>query len=121
MRRKWLAFLFFAVLSATACSSAVSTNPNDYVGEYVFTPYNSDTAQFADFVILKKDFTAVEIRFSKDSGQVLTTEKRWSVYSSNTKDKELVIGDFGHPIEGSGVKIKLHNNYDLGTYYEKIR
>lgn len=111
----------FGVLFAMGCSSPVSINPNDYVGEYVFKPYNSDTGQFADFVILKRDLTALEVRFSKDSGQTSTTEKRWSIYSRGTKDKEIVIGDFGHPIEGSGAKIKLHNNYDLGTYYEKVR
>ena len=120
---KQIRFIFLALIVACAssCSSTVSKNPNDYVGEYVFKPYNSDTAQFADFVILKKDFKAVEIRFSKKSGQISTTEKGWYLYNSSDKGSEIVIGDFGHPIEGSGATIKLQNNYDLGMYYEKVR
>jgi hypothetical protein len=117
-RRMWCALV---LLCSSACSSTVSRNPEDYVGEYVFRPFNSDTEQFADFVILKKDLKAVEIRFSKQSGQVVTAEKRWYLDSPSNKRTQLVIGDFAHPVEMSGRTIKLRNNYDLGTYYEKVR
>lgn len=117
-RRMWCALM---LLCSSACNSTVSRNAGDYVGEYVFRPFNLDTEQFADFLILKKDFKAVEIRFSKQAGQVATVEKRWYLDTPNNKGSQLVIGDFAHPIEVSGRTIKLQNNYDLGTYYEKVR
>jgi hypothetical protein len=119
MKRKWLACLFFSMLSATGCSSAPSTNPNDYVGEYVFKPSNASPGDLASFVILKKDQTAVEIHFSKDTGQVQTTQTKW--YLSHTTGENVVIGDFSHPVEGSRSAIKLGINDDLGQYYEKVR
>jgi hypothetical protein len=108
------------VFLAMGCSSAVSTNTADYVGEYVSRPFNSNISPFADFLILKADSKAVEIRVSRNSGQVTTTEATWSLDRKGT-DVALAIGDFSHPIEGRGAKIKLHNNYDLGMYYEKVR
>jgi hypothetical protein len=104
---------------ATGCRPAASTNPNDYVGEYVFKPSNTLPGDSASFVILKKDQTAVEIRFSKDTGEVQTTQKRW--YLSRTTGENVVIGSFSHPVEGSRSIIKLRINGDLGQYYEKIR
>lgn len=119
MRRRWLVCLILAVLSATGCSSTVSTNPNDYVGEYIFKPSNAAPGDFASFVVLKKDQTAVEIRFSKDTGQVQTTQKKW--YLTHTTGENVVIGNFSHPVEGSRSTIKLGINDDLGQYYEKVR
>ncbi len=118
MKRKWLICAFLGLLSAAGCSSA-STNPNDYVGEYVFKPSNASPGDFASFVILKKDQTAVEIRFFRDTGQVQTTQTKW--YLSHTTGENVVIGNFSHPVEGSRSEIKLSINDDLGQYYEKVR
>ena len=98
---------------------AASTNIDDYVGEYVLEPNNAPTGEYADFVILKKDRSALEIRFSKDTGQVLTTQKSW--YLSHTTGENVVIGTFSDPITVFGSQIKLHINHDLGQYYDKIR
>lgn len=119
MKQKWLTCLLFAMLPATGCSSAASTNLNDYVGEYIFKPSNAAPGDFASFVILKKDQTAVEIRFFKETGEVQTTQKKW--YLSHTTGENVVIGNFSHPVEGSRSAIKLGINDDLGQYYEKVR
>ena len=63
---------FVAIFAVIGCSSIASTNPDDYVGEYVFKPSNSAPGDFASFLILQRDHTAVEIRFSKETGQVTT-------------------------------------------------
>ena len=119
MIRKLLVCLFFAIFSATGCSSAASTNANDYVGEYIFKPTNADPGEFASFVILQKDQTAVEIVFLKETGEVRTTRKKW--YLTKTTGENVVIGSFTHPVEGSRSTIKLGINDDLGQYYEKVR
>lgn len=119
MRRNWLVCFLVAMLSASGCSSSVSTNPNDYEGEYVFKPNNASPGDFASFVILKKDQTAVEVHFSKATGQVQTTQTRW--YLSHTTGENVVIGNFSHPVEGSKSAIKIGINEDLGQYYEKVR
>ena len=118
MRRRWLACLFLAVLSATGCSSTVSTNPNDYVGEYIFKPSNAAPGDFASFVILKKDQTTVEIRFSKDTGQVQTTQGKW--YLARGTAEEVVIDKRAYPIHRSDSTIRLTIN-EVGQYYEKVR
>lgn len=111
-----LSLILFAVLG---CSSPASTNPNDYVGEYVFRPFDSDPGKFADLIILKSDSTAVEIRFSKATGEVTTTQTKWDLSSRN--GEFVGIGDFSHPVEGSRSEIKLGINDDLGQYYVKVR
>jgi hypothetical protein len=122
MKRKCLECFAFAVLFATGCGSSVSTNPADYVGEYIFTPTFSDPGDFASFVILKQDHTAVEIRFSKASGQVQTTTEKWELdLSAKDHYTSLGIGKFSHSIERSGSTIKLGINSDLNLYYEKVR
>ena len=117
MRQKWQA-LFLLIIALAACSRPVSTNNDDYVGEYIFTPVNADPGKFADFVILKKDHSAVEIRFSKNTGQVVTAETQWHLDPG--LNEELVIGNFAHSIEGPRATIKLGIS-DAGEYYEKIR
>ncbi len=107
------------MLLQTACGSAASTNTGDYVGEYVFKPANATPGKFANFVILKKDQTAVEIRFSPQTGEITTTQEKW--YLSHTTGENVVIGRFSHPIERSGSTVKLGINDDLGQYYEKVR
>ncbi len=106
------------LLVAAGCSSSVSTNADDYVGEYVFKPSNARPGDFADFLILKKDRTAVEYRFSKETGEIVTSQKAW--YLSYTTAQNVVIGKFSHPIERSGSTIMLKIN-DVGQYYEKVR
>ena len=92
-----------------------------YVGEYVFTPGEADVPQmFADFIVLRPDGIAMEVRYSKSSGQATITEKHWKIEDSPTARK-IIIGDFGHPIEGRGDDIRLFISYDLNEYYQKIR
>ena len=121
MKRKWPACLLFAALSAAGCGTSASTNPNDYVGEYIFVPTYADPGNFASFVILKQDHTAVEIRFSKATGQVQTTQEKWGL-DHDAKDNLdfLAIGNFSHSIERSGSTIKLGIS-DHGEHYEKVR
>lgn len=112
--------LFLAALLLAACSSsAPSTNPDEYVGEYVLMPANSDPGDFASFVILKRDRTAVEVRFHRTTGEMSTMQKKW--YLTHSTEEDVVIGQFSHPIELSGSLIKLTINKDLGQYYEKVR
>ncbi len=118
MKRKWFLYLLL-VACIVGCTSTASTNPNDYVGEYVFKPSNVSPGAFASFLILKKDQSAVEIRFSKDTGEVQTTRKEWHL--AHTTGENLVLGDFSHPIEGTSSTTKLVINGDLGQYYEKVR
>jgi len=123
MKRTLLTNLFFILLTI-GCNTEVSIDPNDYVGEYVFRPFYSkseDTERFASFLILKKDFTAVEIRTLPDFENVMVYEKKWRLFTHPGIEPRVSIGDRGHPIEKSGKVIKLINNYDLGMYYEKVR
>ena len=115
--RKRLASLFLVALFVTGCRSTVSTSADDYVGEYVFKPIYTDPGDFASFVILRKDRTAIEIRFSKETGAVQTTEKKWSL--SYTTGQNVGIGNFSHPVEGSRSTIKLGINEDLGQVLRK--
>lgn len=120
MTRKWLAIVFLSFTAGAGCSTPVSTNTNTYIGEYVFKPNNANPGKFADFLILKGDGTAVEIRFSKDTGQISTTQENWRLYPG-TYEEDVIIAKRGYPIERSGATIKLTINDDLGQYYEKIR
>jgi hypothetical protein len=119
MKRKWIACLLALAPWISGCRSTASTNPNDYVGEYIFVPTYADPGDFASFVILKSDHTAVELRFSKATGQVQMTQEKWDL--SYTVEENVGIGDFSHPIERSGSTIKLGINEDLGQYYQKVR
>ncbi len=119
MRRSLLACFFLVLFAVIGCNSPASKNPNDYIGEYIFQPYGSDPGRFADFLILKSDFTAVEVRFSKATGQLTTTQTKWDLSSRN--GEYIGIGDFSHPVEGSRSEIKLGINDDLGQYYVKVR
>lgn len=118
MKKLWMVCLLFAGFMAAGCSAAVSTNPNDYVGEYVFKPNNAAPGGFASFVILKQDHTAVEIRLSKDTGQVQTTQGKW--YLDRGTDEEVVIDKRAYPIHRSDSTIRLTIN-EVGQYYEKVR
>ena len=135
MKQTLLIVLIFELLFITGCNSDVSTDWNDYVGEYVFTsnvvPRGKFT-NFADVVILKKDKTAVEIRFFKDTDQVQITETTWDLRPREMKlrllgrdfpytEVYLSLKGFSHPVEGSPPEIKLGAHSDLGLYYIKVR
>jgi hypothetical protein len=117
--RGYARLLVFAGLFLTGCSSAPSTNRNDYVGEYVLIPADADPGDFANFVVLRRDRMAVEVRFDKVTGEVSTTKTKW--YLLHGYNDDVVIGKRGYPIELSGSLIKLNIDGDLGQYYQKVR
>jgi hypothetical protein len=119
MNPKWLGCVLILTSYLAGCGGKASTNPNDYVGEYIFVPDHADPGEFASFVVLKSDHTAVEVRMSKPTGQINISQEKW--YLSYTVEENVVIGDFSHPIERSGSRIRLAINEDLGQYYEKVR
>jgi hypothetical protein len=106
-------------LGFVGCSVPASTNPNDYVGEYVFTPGMEVPRDFAAFVILTKEHKAIEIRYSNASGQVATTTEGWHL--DHGTDEEAVIGQRAYPIEWTRSTVRLIVNGDLGQHYEKVR
>jgi len=118
MKHTLLTWSFLAVLCTVGCSSAVSTNPNDYIGEYLFQPSNAAPGDFPSFVILKKDQTAVEVRFSRETGQVQTSQGKW--YLDRGTSEEVVIDKRAYPIHRYNSTIRLTIN-EVGQYYEKIR
>jgi hypothetical protein len=120
MKRYLIIGLLFAVCIASGCSSPASKDPNVYVGEYLLTPSSVVPGEFASFVILKKDITAVEITFSKETGQITSQQMNWYL-QQGTGQEDVVIGKRGYPIELSRSKIMLTINGDLGQYYEKVR
>jgi hypothetical protein len=120
------AFVLAAAMSVMGCSSPISKDPGDYVGEYVYRPSDRPLetfpVQFASFVILKQDHVAVEIRFVRSTGQVLITKEKWHLLERGEGfTDDLVIGPFGAPIERAGSTIRLHINDDVDEYYEKVR
>src|SRR5689334_19791651 len=118
MRRALILTVLSFSMALTACEQA-SPNASDYVGEYVFIPSKSVDAHFANFVILKPDNDAIEIRFDKETGLLQTKHERW--YLSQGAGQNLVIGDFSYSVEGSRSAVKLGINDDLGQFYEKVR
>jgi hypothetical protein len=111
--------LYFIVFVLTGCASAASSNPGDYVGEYVLRPNNSSPPSgFGDFLILKPDHVAVEIRFDKGSSQVETTQEKW--YLWHGAGENLALGKFSASVEGPPSDIRLVIN-EYGQYYEKVR
>ena len=99
---------------------APSANRTDYVGEYVLTPTSAASERFANFLILRGDQTAVEIRYVRETGQVQTRTTKWYL-DQGQNGTSIVVGDFSHPVEGSGKSIRLGVNDDLGIHYEKIQ
>jgi len=69
MKRLWCVLAAVTVVYSAGCSSTLSKNPDEYVGEHVFKPYNSDTEGFADSVNLKRDLKLIEVRFEKNQGR----------------------------------------------------
>lgn len=113
------AVLFLASVVVVGCSSPVSTDPNDYVGEYIFTPNEVVPADFVSFVILKKDHFAIESRFTQATSKITTLQKNW--YLHRGTDEDVVIDKRAYPIERTRSGIKLVINGDLGQYYVKVR
>lgn len=97
----------------------MSSNPVEYVGEYVLMPNDGTQVQFADVLILKKNYTAVGVRLSRETEQVLTSKTKWSLNHTNTENVN--IGEFSYPIERTGSSIILSINDDEHLRYEKIR
>ncbi|MGB7547186.1 MAG: hypothetical protein WBM14_05520 [Terracidiphilus sp.] len=120
MKQYWIGGLLLAVCIVAGCSSPVSKDSDDYVGEYLLRPSSVVPGEFASFVILKKDLTAVEITFSRETGQITSQQMNWHLQQS-TGQEDVVIGKRGYPIELSRSTIMLIINGDLGQYYEKVR
>ena len=75
--RAYARLLVLAGLFLAGCSPTPSTNPNDYVGEYVFIPADADPGEVANFVVLRRDHTAIEVRFNMATGEISSTKKKW--------------------------------------------
>ena len=116
---RFVGWILVLIVGLAACGSKPSANPSDYVGEYVFRPSSGVPQQFSNFLILKTDQEAIEIKFDKETGQVQTKREKW--YLSRTTGQNLVIGNFSCSVEGSGSAVRLSVNDDLGQYYEKVR
>jgi len=112
--------LSVVVVASSSCASPPSKNAEDYVGEYVFYPHGQSPGEFADIVVLKKNSAAVEMRFSKESGEIATTDKTWRLRETSD-GPVLSIGSLGHPIQLIRDEIRLGIGADFGTYYEKVR
>jgi hypothetical protein len=118
MNRLTIAGPLFLALLVSGCTASVSANPNDYVGEYVFTPNDNALEELPDFVILRQDETALELKYSKSTGNISTKQDNW--YLHHGTDEEVVIGRRAFPIEVSHSAIRLTIN-EVGQYYEKVR
>lgn len=97
-------------------------------GNTIFTPGQEagadcpSGADCADFVILRADGMAPEIRRSSTPPGISTTEKRWKVDLVLPDQPAIDIGDFRAPVERPwGKTIRLGLDDDLNEYYEKIR
>lgn len=75
--------------------------------------------EFASFIVLQDDQTAVEVTFTKRGDKTSTARENWHL--DRGTDEEVVIGKRGYPIERSRSRILLIINGDLGQYYEKVR
>jgi hypothetical protein len=106
-------------LQLCSCSEKVWSDPRSYFGEYVFMPINTSPGKFANFLVLRADQSAVEIRVDEKTGKVQDNQENWHL--SYTTGLNVVIGDFSHPVEHTRSSIRLVINGDLGEYYEKLR
>jgi hypothetical protein len=109
--------LLFIAFAEAGCDSHVSTNPNDYAGEYIFNPSDLALGEFASFVILRQDLSALEVRYSKTTKAITTTQESW--YLSRGTGEELRL-ESEYQIDKSGSSISLNINY-VSQYYKKIR
>jgi len=112
--------LSVGVIASSSCTSPPSKSAADYVGEYVFYPHGQSPGESADILILKKNSAAVEMRFSKESGEIATTDRTWRLRETS-EGPVLSIGNLGHPVELIRDEIRLGIGADFGTYYEKVR
>jgi hypothetical protein len=102
-----------------ACNLEPSSNPDDYIGEYVLTPQSAVSEGFANFLILKKDNKAVVIRYNNASGQITTEDVNWGLSRYTTENIDL--NNSSYPIKRTGSNIRITLNDDLGLYYVKIQ
>jgi hypothetical protein len=105
---------------ALACGQPPSTDPIAYTGEYIFTPHQKPPPGASDFLVLRSDGTAIEVRYSPDSGQLSTIQTQWAI-SEKGPTLGVNIGDFRHSVKGAGSDIRLYINDDLNEFYQKIR
>jgi hypothetical protein len=106
-------------LQFCSCSKNASSDPGVYVGEYAYMPTNTSPGKFANFLVLRSDQSAVEIRVDEKTGKVQDDQAKW--YLSSTTGVNVVIGDFSHPVENTHSSIRLVINGDLGEYYKKLQ
>ncbi|HEV2314748.1 MAG TPA: hypothetical protein VGR94_05545 [Candidatus Acidoferrales bacterium] len=97
----------------------VSTNADDYVGAYVSMQKDISPGGLADFVILEKGGSAIEITFSRATGQLATVQTTWR-FERGFHQEDVVIGNRGYPIEHSPPDVRLGINSDLDQYYERV-
>lgn len=117
--------LFLVALAALfttlgGCASRTSANPKDYVGEYIFTSGMEVPPAFADFLILKRDFSAIQVTYSASSGQISTRTTTWRL-DRGTSEHVVIGGQGAYPIESTWTATRLGINDDLGQFYEKVR
>jgi hypothetical protein len=120
-RRPRLRALVLSVVAfmSSSCSSPPSKNAQDYVGEYVFYPHSQSPGEYADIVVLKKNSAVVEMRFSRESGEIATADKTWRLRETSD-GPVLTIGNVGHPVQLIRDEIRLGISANFGTYYEKV-
>ena len=126
MLTKPTAFLLFVALTfvLAGCDDSdglSSRKPQDYIGEYVFMPLNSDTDGLANRVVLNGDGSAVEFMASgANANSVISRRTKWRLYDFQGHP-ELVVADRGYKIVSTKDRIRLQINTDLGTFYEKVK
>ena len=119
IRRIGITCSFVAVLGLTGCKIMPSTNPADYIGEYVLLPTDGSQVDYSDLLILNPDQSTVGIRYARATGQVLKDKGQWRLDTTN--GEHIVIGDFSYPVEMSDSTIHLAINDDMHVYYEKVQ
>ena len=88
----------------------------DYVGEYVFIPGHQELRGRASYMIFKKEGTAIEIRFVRETGEVSTTAGRGSLNRTGVGEM-LILDGYEQSIQQTGHGIRLVINSDFGMYY----
>ena len=109
------------VVAAAILSGCVTQAPvveQDVVGEYVFNP-GARPEKFAHLLVLSANGKAQEVRFDRDSGEVLVSETRWRFDPG--ANPSVLFGPDGYRVVRSMGKIQLMINRDYGHWFEKVR
>ena len=99
-------------------SEAVSREPSDYVGEYIFKP-DIDPGSRPSLIVLRKDGSAIEVCRDKTTGAVTTATKPWQLLR-NGRD-QLGLADESMHIIKSGSRLRLYVSVDVDEFYENVR